>query len=106
MIALTRMLVLVSLFRVSYELDNGLGRTPQMGKTPNTIRDICHIYSIEGWNSWNHFGCNVDEKLIKHVADTIISTGLAAAGYEYGLLATDVSFGSCFSFPFLSSKYG
>lgn len=40
--------------------------------------------SIQGWNSWNHFGCNVDEKLIKSVADAIISTGLAAAGYEYG----------------------
>ena len=94
MIVLTRILVLVILFRVSYELNNGLGRTPQMGKTSNIIRNICHIYSIEGWNSWNHFGCNVDEKLIKHVADTIISTGLAAAGYEYGLFPVDVSFES------------
>ncbi|EHA8590031.1 Alpha-galactosidase [Cocos nucifera] len=29
-------------------LENGLGRTPQMG-----------------WNSWNHFACNIDEQMIK-----------------------------------------
>ncbi|UJR30271.1 hypothetical protein I4U23_017809 [Adineta vaga] len=50
----------------SLALDNGLGRTPQMG-----------------WNSWNHFGCNINEKLIQQTADTIVGTGLAAAGYEY-----------------------
>ncbi|CAF1045853.1 unnamed protein product [Adineta ricciae] len=47
-------------------LDNGLGRTPQMG-----------------WNSWNHFGCDINEKLIQQTADTIVATGLAAAGYEF-----------------------
>ncbi|PWA77985.1 alpha-galactosidase [Artemisia annua] len=47
-------------------LENGLGRTPQMG-----------------WNSWNHFACNIQEKLIRETADAMVSTGLAAAGYEY-----------------------
>ncbi|CAF0787554.1 unnamed protein product [Adineta steineri] len=51
---------------ISHQLNNGLGRTPQMG-----------------WNSWNHFACNISEKLIQQTADTIISTGLAAAGYQY-----------------------
>ncbi len=96
MIASTLILLLVLFFRVSHELDNGLGRTPQMGKTSDNINDNSHIHSIEGWNSWNHFGCNVDEKLIKQVADTIIATGLAAAGYEYGLSAADIVFESCF----------
>jgi len=36
-----------------------------------------------GWNSWNHFGCNINEALIKATADTIVSTGLAMAGYHY-----------------------
>ena len=36
-----------------------------------------------GWNSWNRFGCNVSEKLIKEIADAMISTGLKDAGYEY-----------------------
>lgn len=36
-----------------------------------------------GWNSWNKFGCNVDEKLIREVADALVSTGMKAAGYTY-----------------------
>ncbi|KAL2478884.1 Alpha-galactosidase 2 [Forsythia ovata] len=47
-------------------IENGLGLTPQMG-----------------WNSWNHFQCDIEEKLIRETADAIVSTGLAALGYEY-----------------------
>ncbi|CAF1464839.1 unnamed protein product [Didymodactylos carnosus] len=36
-----------------------------------------------GWNSWNHFGCTINEKLIMAMTDVIVSSGLAAAGYEY-----------------------
>ena len=36
-----------------------------------------------GWNSWNHYGCNIDEKLIKRTADAIVSSGLRDAGYVY-----------------------
>ncbi|RYE04480.1 MAG: glycoside hydrolase family 27 protein, partial [Sphingobacteriaceae bacterium] len=36
-----------------------------------------------GWNSWNKFACNVDENLIKQVADAMVSSGMKAAGYEY-----------------------
>jgi len=36
-----------------------------------------------GWNSWNKFGCDVSEKLIIEVADAMVSSGMAAAGYEY-----------------------
>ncbi|TVU02388.1 hypothetical protein EJB05_52122 [Eragrostis curvula] len=46
--------------------ENGLGRAPQMG-----------------WNSWNHFGCNIDEQMIKDTADALVNTGLAKLGYEY-----------------------
>ncbi|KAL5747016.1 hypothetical protein ACOSQ2_024313 [Xanthoceras sorbifolium] len=47
-------------------LSNGLGLTPPMG-----------------WNSWNHFHCDIEEKLIREIADAMVSTGLAAVGYEY-----------------------
>ncbi|XP_031382750.1 alpha-galactosidase-like [Punica granatum] len=47
-------------------LDNGLGRTPQMG-----------------WNNFNHFPCKFDEELIRQIADAMVSTGLKALGYEY-----------------------
>jgi alpha-galactosidase len=36
-----------------------------------------------GWNSWNKFGCNVSEDLIKSVADAIASNGMKDAGYQY-----------------------
>ncbi len=36
-----------------------------------------------GWNSWNKFGCNVSEDLIRQVADAMVATGLRDAGYQY-----------------------
>ncbi|HEU4869703.1 MAG TPA: alpha-galactosidase [Pyrinomonadaceae bacterium] len=46
--------------------DNGLAKTPPMG-----------------WNSWNKFACNVSEKLIKEMADAMVSSGMRDAGYIY-----------------------
>lgn len=54
------------LSRRRHLLGNGLGLTPQMG-----------------WNSWNHFACKIEEKLIKQTADAMVSTGLSALGYKY-----------------------
>ena len=36
-----------------------------------------------GWNSWNKFGCNVSDKLIREMADSMVSSGMQAAGYQY-----------------------
>ncbi|MDR2942186.1 MAG: glycoside hydrolase family 27 protein [Treponema sp.] len=36
-----------------------------------------------GWNSWNTFGGNINEELVKNTADAFISHGLKDAGYEY-----------------------
>ena len=36
-----------------------------------------------GWNSWNTFGENISEDLIREIADAMVSTGLRDAGYEY-----------------------
>lgn len=36
-----------------------------------------------GWNSWNKFGCKVNEKVVMKVADAMVSSGMQAAGYEY-----------------------
>ena len=51
------------LFQIIFSLDNGLGRTPQMG-----------------WNSWNRFGCNISEELIINTIDALNSSGLLEAG--------------------------
>jgi len=48
--------VFVCLLHVATSLDNGLGRTPQMG-----------------WNSWNHFRCSIDAQLIKDTADAMVT---------------------------------
>lgn len=47
-------------------LDNGVARTPPMG-----------------WNSWNSFGCNINEALIRQSADAIVSSGMKDLGYQY-----------------------
>ena len=36
-----------------------------------------------GWNSWNKFACNINEKLIRDTIDALVNTGLAQAGYKY-----------------------
>ncbi|KAL5198336.1 hypothetical protein ABZP36_001848 [Zizania latifolia] len=54
-------------------VDNGLGRTPQMG-----------------WSSWNHFGCGINEMVIRSTVDALVSTGLANAGYTYVNLDPDM----------------
>ena len=36
-----------------------------------------------GWNSWNKFGCNVSETLIREMADAMVASGMQDAGYRY-----------------------
>jgi len=36
-----------------------------------------------GWNTWNKFGCNINETVIKEAADQIKSLGLDKLGYKY-----------------------
>ena len=36
-----------------------------------------------GWNSWNTFGSDINEDLIRETADALVSSGLKDAGYEY-----------------------
>ena len=36
-----------------------------------------------GWNSWNKFGCQVNEQLIREVADSMVGSGMRDAGYKY-----------------------
>lgn len=36
-----------------------------------------------GWNSWNHFACEINEKIIRETADAMVSAGMKDAGYLY-----------------------
>src|SRR5277367_1943316 len=51
-------------------LDNGLAKTPPMG-----------------WNSWNKFGCKgLNERVVRETADTMVSSGMKDAGYQFVIL--------------------
>eukprot|EP01016_Furgasonia_blochmanni_P022444 TRINITY_DN2445_c0_g1_i26.p1 TRINITY_DN2445_c0_g1~~TRINITY_DN2445_c0_g1_i26.p1 ORF type:complete len:550 (+),score=12.78 TRINITY_DN2445_c0_g1_i26:147-1796(+) len=50
----------------AFGLDNGLGLKPPLG-----------------WNSYNRFGCNINETIIRATADQLVSSGLASLGYIY-----------------------
>ncbi|KAJ3479182.1 hypothetical protein NLI96_g9236 [Meripilus lineatus] len=49
--------------------DNGLAITPQMG-----------------WNTWNHFGCDISESTILNAAKAMIAKNLTSLGYEYVIM--------------------
>ncbi|XP_057850454.2 alpha-galactosidase [Cryptomeria japonica] len=36
-----------------------------------------------GWNSWNHYGCNINERIVRDTADHLASSGLSGMGYKY-----------------------
>ncbi len=36
-----------------------------------------------GWNSWNKFGPNVNEQMIREMANAMVSSGMKDAGYEF-----------------------
>ncbi len=49
---------------------------------PNLQNDLAKTPPM-GWNSWNHFGCNINEDIIKQMADVMVNSGMKAAGYKY-----------------------
>ena len=48
------------------------GQYPELARTPPM-----------GWNSWNAFGLDINSKKVMAVADSMVSKGLADAGYQY-----------------------
>jgi alpha-galactosidase len=49
---------------------------------PQKFKDLAKTPPM-GWNSWNKFGCNINEDLIKEIADAMVKNGMKDAGYEY-----------------------
>ncbi|HYJ46651.1 MAG TPA: glycoside hydrolase family 27 protein [Pyrinomonadaceae bacterium] len=62
------LLLIISLFSV-----NAFGQKfEQLARTPPM-----------GWNSWNKFGCDVNEALIRETADAMVASGMKDSGYLY-----------------------
>jgi len=59
------LLVGLTLMHSVVALDNGAARVPPMG-----------------WSSWYGFTSNINEKMVRDMADGMISSGLAAKGYQ------------------------
>ena len=36
-----------------------------------------------GWNSWNHFACDVSDSIVRGQADAMVASGMREAGYRY-----------------------
>lgn len=58
------------------------------GQGNNYVQDYTKFQGLAltppmGWNSWNKFACNIDEKLIREMADVMVSNGMKDAGYTY-----------------------
>lgn len=62
-------IIVFSFLKTSAQKFEGLALTPPMG-----------------WNSWNTFQANIDEKLVKQTADLMVSSGMKDAGYTYLVL--------------------
>jgi len=52
-------------------------------KDPKRIANGLALTPPMGWNSWNKFACNVNEKIIRDTADSMSSNGMKEAGYRY-----------------------
>ena len=63
------LLTLITLVSYSQQKNILLAKTPPMG-----------------WNSWNTFETNIDEKLVKETADIMVASGMKDAGYTYIVL--------------------
>jgi len=65
-IMLAALACLSIIFSPAYGLDDGLAQTPPMG-----------------WNSWNTFRLEINEELVRGIADMFVERGFKDAGYEY-----------------------
>ena len=65
-----------------------LGVLATIALTGLTVQSFAHPDSLVltpplGWNSWNVFHENINEKQIQEIADAMVSSGLKDAGYIY-----------------------
>ncbi len=50
---------------------------------PATVPNGLALTPPMGWNSWNHFACDVSSRLVRETADAMVASGMRDAGYRY-----------------------
>ncbi|MGM8225452.1 glycoside hydrolase family 27 protein [Cellvibrio sp. ARAG 10.3] len=68
----TTTLLSIALLAMTFGANASAKKFEELGQTPPL-----------GWNSWNTFACDVNEKLIREMADAMVASGMKDAGYEY-----------------------
>lgn len=75
-------LALLLLLPVAAQAQDDPNRMPPSRDPARTVNGLA-VTPPMGWNSWNKFGCNIDEKVVRGVADAMASSGMKDAGYQY-----------------------
>ncbi len=67
-------------------LSPAAGKAPKISKAASSEQAALAHTPPMGWNSWNKFGCHIDEQLIKETADAMVESGMKEAGYLYVII--------------------
>jgi alpha-galactosidase len=68
-------------YQVTFKVSNDLGTDERPFKI--ICGDTIALTPPMGWNSWNAFGCSVNEEDVRAAADAMVSSGLINHGWTY-----------------------
>jgi alpha-galactosidase len=75
--------ILLTLFFVYATIATSFAQETNVAQETHSVSDGLALTPPMGWNSWNKFGCNVSEDMIKGMADAMVKSGMKDAGYVY-----------------------
>ncbi|HWB62100.1 MAG TPA: putative Ig domain-containing protein [Chitinophagales bacterium] len=68
-------------YKVTVTAANAIGKATEEIKIK--VGDKLCLTPAMGWNSWNVFTKNIDEKMLMEMADAMVSNGMRDVGYQY-----------------------
>ena len=68
-------------YKITLTASNPLGKATRSLRL--VVGDTIALTPPLGWNSWNCWGCAVDEQKIREAADAMVASGLAHHGWQY-----------------------
>ena len=79
--------LLLTFFIVGYDLKTDMKESTK--QTQAASSEPLALTPPMGWNSWNAFGKNVSEQVIRETADAMVSSGLKDVGFTYIVIDDD-----------------